>query len=66
MENVFPKSWLFVTLPSDSLQFQKKLMTKSETRFGFKPSGNHQYIKKKLTQINKKSQKEKRVVSPSL
>ena len=38
---VFPKSWLFVTLPYDSLQFQKQLMTKFETHFGFKPLGNH-------------------------
>ena len=43
MEKVFPKSCLFVTLPSDSLQFQKQLLTKSETRFGFKPLGNHYF-----------------------
>ena len=41
MEKVFPKSCLFVTLPSDYLQFQKQLMTKSDTRFDFKPLGNH-------------------------
>ena len=40
MEKVFPKYYLSVTLPSDSLQFQKQLMTKSETDFGFKPLGN--------------------------
>ena len=40
MEKVFPKSCLFVTLPSESLQFQKQLMTQSETRFGFKSLGN--------------------------
>ena len=37
MEKFFPKSFLFVTLPSYSLQFEKQFMTKSETRFGFKP-----------------------------
>ena len=41
MEKVFPESYLFVTLLSDFLQFQKQVMTKSETRFGFKPLGNH-------------------------
>ena len=41
MEKVFPKSCVFVNLPSDPLQFQKQLMAKSETRFGFKPLGNH-------------------------
>ena len=41
MEKVFQKSCPFVTLLSDSLQFQKQLMIKSETRFGFKPLGNH-------------------------
>ena len=39
-----PKSNIFqnlnVTLPSDSLQFQKQLMIKSETRIDFKPLGN--------------------------
>ena len=48
MEKVFPKSCLFVTLPSDYLQFQKQLMTKSEMRIGFKPLGNHYYIKRKI------------------
>ena len=35
MENSFSKILPFVTHPSDSLQFQKQLMTKSEKRFGF-------------------------------
>ena len=48
MKKVFQKSCFFVTLPSDSLQFQKQLMTKSETRFGFKRLGNHYYIKRKI------------------
>ena len=38
---VFPKSCLFVSLPSDFLQFQKQFMTKSETRFDLKPLENH-------------------------
>ena len=41
MEKVFPKSYLFVTLPSDSLQFQEQLMTKNKTHIGFKPLGDH-------------------------
>ena len=32
---------MLVSLLSDSLQFQKQLITKSETRLGFKPLGNH-------------------------
>ena len=66
MEDVFPKSYLFVTLLSGSLQFQKQLMTKSETRFGFKPLRNHWCINRKINSNKYKSQKEKRVVSPSL
>ena len=45
-ENFFLKSCLFVTLPSDSLLFQKELMTKSDMRFGFKPLGNHSIYQK--------------------
>ena len=41
MEKAFLKPYLSVTLSSDYLQFQKQLMTKSETRVGFKPLGNH-------------------------
>ena len=41
MKKVFPKSYFFVSLLSDSLQFQTQLITKSETRLGFKPLGNH-------------------------
>ena len=36
-EKAFPKSCLFVSLPSDSLQFQKQLISKTETRLVFKP-----------------------------
>ena len=32
---------MLVSLLSDSLRFQKQLITKSETRLGFKPLGNH-------------------------
>ena len=35
------KLCLFVSLPPVSLQFQRQLMTKSETRLDFKPLGNH-------------------------
>ena len=66
MEDVFSKSYLFVTLLSDSLQFQKQLVTKSETHFGFKPLRNHWYINRKINSNKYKSQKAKRVVSPSL
>ena len=37
MKKTFPKSCFFVSLPSDSLQFQKHLMTKFEMCLGFKP-----------------------------
>ena len=53
MEKVFPKSCLFVILPSDFLQFQKQLMTKSETCFGFKALGNHLKIIKRKIKANK-------------
>ena len=43
-------------LPSDSSQFQKQLMTKSETCLDFKPFGNHQYIQRKNSS-NKKELK---------
>ena len=49
---------------SDSYQFQKQLMTKPKTYLGFKPLGNHHYIKR-ISGSNK-LQKEKRVVSPSV
>ena len=48
MKNVFPKSCLFVTLPSDYLHFQKQLMTKPKTRFGFVLLGNDRYMKRKV------------------
>ena len=38
-EILFFLKFCFVSLPSDSLQFQKQLMTKSEMRLGFKQSG---------------------------
>ena len=66
MKKVSPKFCLFVSLASDSLQFQKQLVTKSETCFGFKPLGNHSCIKRKINSNNQKFQKEKRVVSHSL
>ena len=39
----------FVPLPSNSGRFQQQLITKSETRIGFKLSGNHLYIKRKIS-----------------
>ena len=39
--NQLLKLCLFVSLPSVSLQFQRQLMTKSETRLDFKSLGNH-------------------------
>ena len=41
IRKVFPKSCFYTSLPSDSLQFQKDFMKKSETCFGFKLLGNH-------------------------
>ena len=42
IEKNLPKSCLSVTLTPDYLQFQEQLTkTKSETRFRFKPLGNH-------------------------
>ena len=60
-EKIVPKSCFFVSLPSDSWQIQKQLMTNSETHLGFKLLGNHYY-----TQINRNLRTKKRVVSPSL
>ena len=37
----FSKSCFFISFPPDSLQFQKQLMTKSETHFAFKPLWSH-------------------------
>ena len=56
---------LFVFLPCDSCQFQQQLMTNSTTWFGFIQLKNHYYIKRKISSSKQKSQKEKRVVSPS-
>ena len=36
----FEKSCPFITIPFESLQLLKQLMTKSKTRFAFKPLGN--------------------------
>ena len=58
MKRVLPKSCFFVSLLSNFLQFQKQLMTKSETCFGFKRLGN-QYIKETLAQINRNLRKKK-------
>ena len=41
MTKITPKSYFFVSLPSNSRQFQQQLMSKSETRLGFKLLGNH-------------------------
>ena len=49
----------FVSLPSDSRQFQKQLMAKFGTRFGSKPLGNYSY--KKIAQINRNLRKKKEV-----
>ena len=40
MKIFFPEIMLFVSLPSDSLQFQKELMTKSKAGLDFKPLRN--------------------------
>ena len=48
-----------------SWQFQKQLMTKPETHLGFKPLKKNQHIKRKISSNKEKSQKDKRVVSPS-
>ena len=40
-EKTFPQNHAFFPLPSSSLHFQKKLITKSETFLGFIPLGNH-------------------------
>ena len=66
MKKNVPILCFFVSLLFDFLQFQKQLMTKLERRLGFKPLGNHYYIKRDLTSNKKKSQKEKRGVTPSL
>ena len=58
-------SWLFVTLPSDSLQFQNELMRKSETRSGFRPFRNS-LIYKKLTQTNSNPRRRKSCISFSI
>ena len=58
-------SWLFVTLPSDSLQFQNELMRKSETRSGFRPFRNS-LIYKKLTQTNNNPRRRKSCISFSI
>ena len=41
-------------------------MTKPETCLGFKPLRKYQHIKRKISSNKEKSQKDKRVVSPSL
>ena len=45
MTKITPKSCFFVS-PLDS--FQQQVMTKSETRLGFKLLGNHYCIKRKI------------------
>ena len=58
MKKIVPKLCFFVCLPSDSWQFQKQLMTKSETCLDFKPFRNHQYIQRK----NSSNKKELKIV----
>ena len=49
----------FGSLLFDSWQFQKQLMTKSETRLGFKLLGKHWYIKSKVSSSKQKSREKK-------
>ena len=44
-----PPNHALVFLHSNSWQCQKQLMTKSETRLGFKPLGNQYYIKREIS-----------------
>ena len=60
------KLWVFVSLSSDSWQFQKQLMTKSETHLSFKPLGSREYIKRKIISNKRKSQKGERFLPPCL
>ena len=56
-------------LPSDSWQFQKQLMTKSETCLDFKPFGNHQYTQRKNSSNKKElkiAQKKRSCISSSI
>ena len=41
MTKITPESCFFISIPYKSLQYQQQLMTKSETRLGFKLLGNH-------------------------
>ena len=75
MKKFLLKSCPFASHPSDFLQFQKQLMTKSEKGLGFKHRKSLIYKKEALTQINRNLRKKKelylllyvqRVVSPSL
>ena len=65
MKEIFLISWFFVSLLSDSWQFQKQLMTKSEAYHGFKAFGKYKDIckkyKEKLAQIKRNLRKEKQL-----